>query len=119
MGNRRYVVSTSKFVIDAKGDPAEEKVVRTVAAKNIRMPGDESAFIDSSDEASSEDRSKKKRTSKRSRSRRRRRRGRSRSDSTSSRSAKHVTAAYRSRESTSTASLSKAEKLRKFGFLTQ
>jgi len=57
---RKYVVSANRFIIDAQGDPAEEKVVLTIAAKNIRLPGDESAFVDSSDESSSGKRPKKK-----------------------------------------------------------
>mmetsp|Transcript_26915 Transcript_26915/g.52761 ORF Transcript_26915/g.52761 Transcript_26915/m.52761 type:complete len:369 (+) Transcript_26915:70-1176(+) len=118
--NRKYVVSTTRFIIDAQGDPAEEKVVLTIAAKNIRLPGDESEFIDSSEESSSSKRTRKKRTSKRSRSRRRARRGRSSSSSnTSSKSAKHVKAAVRGRDSTPAAVLSKAQRLQKFGFLTQ
>lgn len=113
--SRKYVVSTNRFIIDAQGDPAEAKVVLTIAAKNIRLPGDDSAFIDSSGESSSSKRPKKKRAAKRSRSRRRSRRARSRSDSTSFRSTRHVQAADRGRGSTS-AVLSKADRLQKFGF---
>lgn len=54
--SRKYVVSTNKLIIDAQGDPAEEKVVLAIAAKNIRLPGDDSAFVDSSDESVQENR---------------------------------------------------------------
>lgn len=126
--SRKYVVSTNKLIIDAQGDPAEEKVVLAIAAKNIRLPGDDSAFVDSSDESVQEKpdgfrkKSKNKRSVKRSRSRKRekkRARSSSSSSSASSRSTRHVKTAARGREPAPASVLSKADKLRKFGFQTQ
>jgi len=117
--SRKYVVSTMRLIINDQGDPAEEKVVLTLPAKNIRLPGDEQPFVDSSDSSDSSSkgkRSKKKSTSKRSRSRRRR--GRS-SSSKSSTSTKEVKSTVASRERAPPASLSKADRLKKFGFLPQ
>jgi len=126
--SRKYVASANKLIIDAQGDPAEEKVLLPIAAKNIRLPGDESAFVDSSDESVKEHAggfsktSKKKRSVKRSRSRKgkgKRARSSSSSSSTSSRSTRRVKPVARGREPTPASGLSKADKLRKFGFQTQ
>jgi len=123
--SRKYVVSTNKLIIDANGDLAEGKSVLSITAKNIRLPGDESAFIDSSDESVPEQvvgSSKgfsKKTQKKRSPSRRRknkRARSSSSSSSTSSRSTRHVKTAARGRERAPASVLSKADQLRKFGF---
>jgi len=129
---RKYVVSTNRFVIDAQGDPAVEKAHVTIADKNIRLPGDDSVFLDSSEESSSHKKSKKKRAAKRSPSgsfrrkpakKSKKKRGRSRSSSSSSSSSSNRKAQVRSRASgretsASAATLSKADKLKKFGFLS-
>lgn len=113
--SRKYVVSTTMLVIDKQGDPAEQKKVLTLLAKNILLPGAaESGPIESSDDSSSSKRSKKKSTSKRSRSRRRRR-SRSRSDSTSSTSSKHVKKTHHGTRPAPV--LTKAERLSKFKFM--
>jgi len=135
--SRKYVVSTNKLVINAQGDLAEEKVMLAIAGKNIRLPGDDSAFVGSSDESVQEKaggfskkpaagfskKSKsKKRSAKRSRSRRKkskRARSSSSSSSTSSRPTRHVKAEARGKEPAPASALSKADKLRKFGFQTQ
>lgn len=134
--SRKYVVSTNKLVINAQGDLAEEKVMLAIAGKNIRLPGDDSAFVGSSDESVQEKasgfskkptggfskKSKSKRSAKRSRSRRRkskRARSSSSSSSTSSRPTRHVKAEARGREPAPASAQSKADKLRKFGFQTQ
>lgn len=110
---RKYVVSTTRLIIDAAGDPAEEKKVLTVPGKNIRMPGDDAPYVEScSSSSSSSSRARKRSKRKRSRSRRR-----SRSRKPRSRSPNAPQARGRSRERNAPA-MSKADKLKRFGFLT-
>jgi len=112
---RKYVVSTTRLIIDAQGDPAEEKKVMTLPAKNIRLPGDQTAYEDSngsSDSSKASKRSRKKSRSKRSRSRRRRRR----SSSSSSSSSGKRKPTMRPRGEPAPA-MTKAQRLARFNFL--
>lgn len=121
--NRRYVVSLTKLIIDDNGELAEQKRVLTLTAKNISLKGSDGKAVAESmdvsdDPEGSSKKPKKKTSSKRSRSRRRRRRrSPSRSDSTSSASPKRANAPFTAREPTP--ALTKADRLRKFGFLQQ
>lgn len=116
--SRKYVLSTTRLVIDALGDPAEQKKVLTLPAKNIRLPGGMESIDSSADSKSrSRSRKKKKSTSKRSRSRRRKRRSRSPSSSSSPRPARDIDAALRSRGPAP--ALSKADRINKFRFIQQ
>jgi len=123
---RKYVVSTNRLIIDAQGDPAQQKKVITVPAKNIRLPGDQAPYEDCSGSSSSSKaskRSRKKSKPKRSRSRRRRRRSSSSSSSSSGKRkptmpprGEPVKSTMRPRGEPAPA-MTKAQRLAKFNFL--
>lgn len=115
---RKYVVSTIRLVINAQGDPAEEKKVMTLPAKNVRLPGDQGDYEDSngsSDSSKASKRSRKKSRPKRSRSRRRRRRSSS-SSSSSSHGKPPPTTRPRGQPAPA---MTKAQRLAKFNFIPQ